>query len=98
MSIKRSGTSLTGLNLMNSFGKLPTKIFVTAKQGSAYTAQQIAELIREKQAKKEPCVLGFATGSTTRLTTLTNSTRLANSYGLANTSAVPRLAITMCNT
>ncbi len=31
----------------------------------------------------------------TRLTTLTNSTRLANSYEFANISAVPRLAITM---
>lgn len=52
------------MDLIDSFEKIPTKIFTNAKQGSAYAAQQIAELIREKQAKNETCVLGLATGST----------------------------------
>ena len=38
---------------------------------------------------------GSSVFTKTRLTTLTNSTRLANSYEFANISAVPRLAITM---
>lgn len=38
---------------------------------------------------------GSSVYTKTRLTTLTNSTRLANSYEFANISAVPRLAITM---
>ncbi|NCU03664.1 MAG: glucosamine-6-phosphate deaminase [Chitinophagaceae bacterium] len=148
------------MDLIDSFEKIPTKIFSGAKQGSAFVAEQIAALIREKQAANEPCVLGLATGSTpkslyaelvrmhkeeglsfknviafnldeyeqkiaeaggvdlqilgigvnghigfnepgssvytkTRLITLTNSTRLANSYEFANISQVPRLAITM---
>jgi glucosamine-6-phosphate deaminase len=52
------------MDLIDSFEKIPTKIFKTAKDGSAYAAAKIAALIREKQAKNEPCVLGLATGST----------------------------------
>lgn len=52
------------MDLIDSFEKIPTKIFKTAKDGSAYAAAKIAALIREKQAKNETCVLGLATGST----------------------------------
>jgi glucosamine-6-phosphate deaminase len=52
------------MDLLDSFEKIPTKIFTDAKEGSAYAATQIAELIREKQSKNEKCVLGLATGST----------------------------------
>jgi glucosamine-6-phosphate deaminase len=52
------------LGLSDSFEKIPVKIFPDLKQGSAFAAQQIAALIREKQKKKEKCVLGLATGST----------------------------------
>src|SRR5260221_1052751 len=50
--------------MFDSFEKIPVKIFPDLKQGAAFVAQQIAALIREKQNKKEKCVLGLATGST----------------------------------
>ncbi|HBT93929.1 MAG TPA: glucosamine-6-phosphate deaminase [Chitinophagaceae bacterium] len=50
--------------MIESFEKIPVKIFPTAKDGSVMVAAQIATLIKEKQAKKENCVLGMATGST----------------------------------
>lgn len=52
------------IDLTDSFEKIPVKIFPTPKQGSSFVAQEIAKLIREKQAKGEDCVLGLATGST----------------------------------
>jgi glucosamine-6-phosphate deaminase len=52
------------IDLIDSFEKIPTKIFKNAKDGSAYVAKQIADFIREKEVKKEPCILGLATGST----------------------------------
>lgn len=54
--------SLTDLS--DSFEKIPVKIFPTQEEGSVFVAQQVAQLIREKQKKKENCVLGLATGST----------------------------------
>lgn len=52
------------IDLTDSFEKIPVKIYPDLKLGSAYVAQQIASLIREKQKKKQKCVLGLATGST----------------------------------
>jgi len=52
------------MDLLDSFEKIPTKIFANAKDGSAFAAAQIADLIREKQVNNEQCVLGLATGST----------------------------------
>ena len=52
------------VDLADSFEKIPVKIYPDLKQGSAEVAKQIAALIREKQNKKEKCVLGLATGST----------------------------------
>ncbi len=52
------------IDLSDSFEKIPVKVFTGIKDGSAFVAQQIAALIREKQKKKEKCVLGLATGST----------------------------------
>lgn len=45
------------------FEKIHTEIFDNSTQASLAIAQEIAELIREKQEKGEPCVLGLATGS-----------------------------------
>lgn len=50
--------------MIDSFEKVPVKIFATPKQGALYVAQQIATLIRAKQMAKQPCILGLATGST----------------------------------
>src|SRR5512138_4037591 len=52
------------MNMVDSFEKIPVKIYLDLKAGSKAVAKQIADLIREKQKKKEKCVLGLATGST----------------------------------
>ena len=52
------------IELIDSFEQISVDIHPTAKDGSKAVAQEIATLIREKQAAKEPAVLGLATGST----------------------------------
>jgi glucosamine-6-phosphate deaminase len=54
----------TSQNLADSFEKIPVIITENPKQGSKWAAQEIANLIKAKQKKKEKCVLGLATGST----------------------------------
>ena len=43
---------------------IPTQIFKTSEEASVFVANEIANLIRQKQAEGKPCVLGLATGST----------------------------------
>ena len=50
--------------MIELFEKIPVKIFPSSNDGSIMVAAQIATLIKDKQAKKENCVLGMATGST----------------------------------
>jgi len=50
--------------MVTSYEKIPVRIFETPGQGSAFAAQEIANLIRQKQADAKACVLGLATGST----------------------------------
>jgi glucosamine-6-phosphate deaminase len=50
--------------MLESFEKIPVKIYNNPTEGSNALAAQIAQLIREKQAKNLPCVLGMATGAT----------------------------------
>ena len=50
--------------MVDSFEKIPCKIFSNTKEGSQYVAKEIAKLICEKQKAGEKCVLGLATGST----------------------------------
>jgi glucosamine-6-phosphate deaminase len=50
--------------MVESFEKIPVKVFHTPKEGSVYAAAEVAKLIREKQAAGQSCVLGLATGST----------------------------------
>jgi glucosamine-6-phosphate deaminase len=45
------------------FEKIHNIVFSNSERGSICVAHEIADLIRSKQAKKEPCVLGLATGS-----------------------------------
>ncbi len=52
------------MDLTDSFERIPVKIYPSIKQASINIAQQIAALIKEKQKKKENCVLGLATGFT----------------------------------
>jgi len=51
------------MSMVDSFEKIPVKIFADLKQGSLYMANEIAALITEKQKKNEPCILGLATGN-----------------------------------
>lgn len=50
--------------MVDSFEKIPVKIFKDLKEGSLYAANEVATLIRKKQEVNETCVIGFATGST----------------------------------
>ena len=50
--------------MLESFEKVPVKIYKNPTAGSNALAAQIAKLIREKQAQNQPCVLGMATGAT----------------------------------
>jgi glucosamine-6-phosphate deaminase len=52
------------MTMVDSFEKIPVKIYPDARSGSAFVAAQVAALIREKAAKGETCVLGLATGAT----------------------------------
>ncbi|MET6995740.1 glucosamine-6-phosphate deaminase [Chitinophaga defluvii] len=52
------------IELIDSFEQIAVEIHPSAKEGSKAVAQEIATLIREKQAAKQNCVLGMATGST----------------------------------
>jgi glucosamine-6-phosphate deaminase len=50
--------------MLESFEKVPVQIYKNSTEGSNAVAAQIASLIKEKQAKKQTCVLGMATGTT----------------------------------
>ncbi|MEP7257208.1 MAG: glucosamine-6-phosphate deaminase, partial [Flavitalea sp.] len=52
------------MTMVDSFEKIPVKIFATFKEGSLFAANEIAALIIEKQKKNEKCILGLATGNT----------------------------------
>src|SRR2546421_11923375 len=52
------------MSMVDSFEKIPVNIFPDLKEGSAFAAKELARLVRDKQAKKEKCVIGLATGST----------------------------------
>jgi glucosamine-6-phosphate deaminase len=51
------------MSMVDSFEKVPVKIFDSLDAGSKFIAAEIAGLIRQKQSKNEKCVLGLATGS-----------------------------------
>jgi len=50
-------------NFIDTFEHVAVEIFPDNKEGSRYVAQQIADLMREKERKGQHCVLGLATGS-----------------------------------
>ena len=51
------------MSMVDSFEKIPVKIFHSLEEGSRFIGKEIATLIREKEAKGERTVLGLATGS-----------------------------------
>jgi glucosamine-6-phosphate deaminase len=54
------------MSMVDSFEKIPVRIYPDQKEGSKFAAREIADLIRSKQAVGQSCVLGLATGSTPR--------------------------------
>ena len=50
--------------MLESFEKIPVKIYKDVATGSNAVADQIAKLIKDKQVKGLPCILGMATGAT----------------------------------
>src|SRR5688572_27125407 len=52
------------INLLDSFEKIPVKIFPTPKDGSQFVAREIANCISDKNSSGQKFVLGLATGST----------------------------------
>ncbi len=45
------------------FEKIHNVVFSNSEEGSICVAQEIAELIKDKQKQNQPCILGLATGS-----------------------------------
>ncbi|MBI1341743.1 MAG: glucosamine-6-phosphate deaminase [Terrimonas sp.] len=70
------------MSMVDSFEKIPVKIFPDLKQGSQFVAREIATLIREKEKKGEKCILGLATGSTPK-TMYAELVRLHQEEGLS---------------
>ncbi|HEY0039612.1 MAG TPA: glucosamine-6-phosphate deaminase, partial [Flavisolibacter sp.] len=52
------------IDLTDSFERVPTQIFAAPSEGAKWVAQQVAEVIRQKDVAGGKCVLGLATGST----------------------------------
>ena len=51
------------IDFTDSLEKIAVKIFPSSATGSLFVAEQIASLIREKEALGEKCIIGLATGS-----------------------------------
>lgn len=51
-------------SMIDSLEKIPVKIFPDSHFGSQYVANEIAIMIRRKEAEGKKCVIGLATGST----------------------------------
>jgi glucosamine-6-phosphate deaminase len=51
------------IDLTDSLEKIPVKIFPSSIEGSAFVANQIADLIKQKEKEGKKCVIGLATGS-----------------------------------
>jgi glucosamine-6-phosphate isomerase len=54
------------MSMVDSFEKIPIRIYPDLKEGSKFVAREIATLIKSKEASGEKTVLGLATGSTPR--------------------------------
>ncbi|NNV55002.1 glucosamine-6-phosphate deaminase [Limnovirga soli] len=74
-------------SMVDSFEKIPCEIFGNSKEGSRYVAREIADLIKQKQAQGQKCVLGLATGSTP-ITMYAELVRLHKEEGLSFSNVV----------
>src|SRR5580658_8739127 len=51
------------MSMVDSFEKIPVKIFSSLEEGSRFIGKEIAALIREKDSQGKKTILGLATGS-----------------------------------
>src|ERR1700743_3778695 len=51
------------MSMVDSFEKIPVRIFHSLEDGSRFIGKEIASLIRDKESRGEKTVLGLATGS-----------------------------------
>ena len=70
------------MSMVDSFEKIPVKVFDSLEDGSRFVGKEIAALIREKEARGERAVLGLATGSTPK-SLYTELLRLHREEGLS---------------
>jgi len=68
--------------MVDSFEKIPVKIFSSLEEGSRFIGREIAQLIREKDSKGQKTVLGLATGSSPK-SLYTELVRLHRDEGLS---------------
>lgn len=73
--------------MVDSFEKIPVRIFNNLKEGSLFIANEIAAVIRQKQAEGKKCVLGMATGSSPK-TVYAELVRLHKTEGLSFSNVV----------
>jgi glucosamine-6-phosphate deaminase len=70
------------MSMVDSFEKIPVKIFSSLEEGSRFIGREIAQLIREKDSKGQKTVLGLATGSSPK-SLYTELVRLHRDEGLS---------------
>ncbi|HEV9036354.1 MAG TPA: glucosamine-6-phosphate deaminase [Puia sp.] len=51
------------MGMVDSFEKIPVKIFSSLEEGSRFIGKEIAAIIRDKESRGEKAVLGLATGA-----------------------------------
>ena len=73
--------------MVDSFEKIPVRIFNNLKEGSLFIANEIAAVIRQKQAEGKNCVLGLATGSSPK-TVYSELVRLHKTEGLSFSNVI----------
>ncbi|HEY8396805.1 MAG TPA: glucosamine-6-phosphate deaminase [Flavihumibacter sp.] len=73
--------------MVDSFEKVPVRIFSNLKEGSRFIAQEIAAAIRQKQAEGKNCVLGLATGSSPK-TVYAELVRMHKEEGLSFSNVI----------
>ena len=56
------------MSMVDSFEKIPVKIFGSLEEGSRFIGKEIAALIRDKDSQGKKTVLGLATGSSPKRT------------------------------
>src|ERR1700704_3579929 len=78
----KSSKMSRSMSMVDSFEKIPVKVFNSLDEGSRFVGKEIAAIIKEKNAKGEKAVLGLATGSTPK-SLYTELVRLHREEGLS---------------